>query len=1342
MPLLKKKLFEKNPIPENIRDDEEVFYCAITNEIFRDYEDFSERMFLCNSMVWTCSLTGKANLTYAEALESEDNAKNSLKEFPAELKIPILYLATKTKRSGFGEMAEDVFLYAKDRFFIGENIETSFTDLKWKDSHVLQVIAPPSGKLKSPPKNGNVQERRSHPAPSQYKYEIEHLDADDQDISEIMIVDCNQIRRKKGSFSREKCKLFLKQYVEQDERGLFVVKPSVVDGFNLSKVTFEQIFGGPIPEFDASRKFEKVVNGKKVRQESLHKFLTKNSAFAKNGSNADLLEKMRKKEEEFKLMKQQKKEREMEMKQKKKEENIMLAGQLRMWNKPKEDLELVDHQILPKPDPVITRVPDEHVGDMFMVLEFVNDFAKLLSTKDFFPGDLTVDIMERALLEKEVAGPLIDLIQMFLIALFHVQDQEASQYRTETENPSSIKREEDCDNMNVREATRLATIASTWSRKYQGVPLGRLPLYSLTTSEVLRLHLLASGAIINNTGARWRYQQRGGYTSEDDPGLHLKLHSPHILEALKTHNVVELPVGDKLKILSCLINQLLTYADVRDIVEERIEKDKQAKADYKLALVAEKRREQEFLTARYKLKKLLKADPNVKSELEKLEIENSKKRAQNESKLEELRKAAYEKQILMGQDRAFRQYLNLESVPGFFVNFEEENTGICLNNVVEQVPSLVNAGRDETLAYIKQTMQDSNSSDKENSPLKSPKKINGVLNGSREQKTDLYSELLVCSADPTTCFVHSSSVKRDRWCFYHDINTFHQLCGSLNKRGVRESELQQNLKNNNDEIERSIMSTPVPTLNMGLPCKEEDSNCIKKSSKAKYENANLGYPNDMNPTDILHNSLIENILEMEEKLFAGNLGTLSVKDREKWRNCLQNKNYKELDKTLHKNNVEEDSDLVQSDEVAELPDYEYPGQFLSSTSDFVPDIDNNDVHLVMKDEIQEAIQSLSVALAQVGRSVVTKFLKKPLGRMGNARSDKVKSSILDLWEQSLLASTSFSQIFLHYSTLDSCVMWGKSVLLTKCRVCRRRHDSENMLLCDSCNLGHHLYCLKPKLKSVPKGDWFCNKCQKERKPEVPVVVEPAKKRPIFRDEENEEEGSEQETQNNDTANTDIEEVDEEEEQNDSDEMVVAGKVDLCKTCGSGGEVISCEKCSSCYHIECVEPPLRHAPRGSWLCTSCKKSNDRKRHHDSSEDEVISKRSSRRDDGRSDLPLHNSALHAVLAEIMKDYNAWPFLRPVQKTEVPDYYDVITKPMDFGTIKYKLNMGEYQEDAQFMSDALLVFQNCNTYNHKEDDVYKCGVELLKHFQKKCKELGLKLPDELEYDVSHPKKKIRTK
>lgn len=106
-------------------------------------------------MVWTCSMTGKSNLTYQEAVESEENARKSLQEFPVELKIPILFLATKTKRTSFGEMAEDVFIYAKDRYFIGENLETSFTGNKWKDSHVLQVISVPEGSLKqSPPKNG------------------------------------------------------------------------------------------------------------------------------------------------------------------------------------------------------------------------------------------------------------------------------------------------------------------------------------------------------------------------------------------------------------------------------------------------------------------------------------------------------------------------------------------------------------------------------------------------------------------------------------------------------------------------------------------------------------------------------------------------------------------------------------------------------------------------------------------------------------------------------------------------------------------------------------------------------------------------------------------------------------------------------------------------------------------------------------------------------------------------------------------------------------------------------------------------------------------------------------
>lgn len=38
MPLLNKKAFKPNELPEDLSDTEEVFHCELTNEIFRDYE--------------------------------------------------------------------------------------------------------------------------------------------------------------------------------------------------------------------------------------------------------------------------------------------------------------------------------------------------------------------------------------------------------------------------------------------------------------------------------------------------------------------------------------------------------------------------------------------------------------------------------------------------------------------------------------------------------------------------------------------------------------------------------------------------------------------------------------------------------------------------------------------------------------------------------------------------------------------------------------------------------------------------------------------------------------------------------------------------------------------------------------------------------------------------------------------------------------------------------------------------------------------------------------------------------------------------------------------------------
>lgn len=87
-----------------------------------------------------------------------------------------------------------------------------------------------------------------------------------------------------------------------------------------------------------------------------------------------------------------------------------------------------------------------------------------------------------------------------------------------------------------------------------------------------------------------------------------------------------------------------------------------------------------------------------------------------------------------------------------------------------------------------------------------------------------------------------------------------------------------------------------------------------------------------------------------------------------------------------------------------------------------------------------------------------------------------------------------------------------------------------------------------------------------------------------------------------------------------------------------------------------------------------------------------------------LPLNNSILYELLEKIMKHENAWPFLRPVSHSEVPDYYDIIKNPMDFAKVKSKLNMGSYQINEEVMRDIELVFGNCDEYNVKGNEIYE--------------------------------------
>lgn len=74
-------------------------------------------------------------------------------------------------------------------------------------------------------------------------------------------------------------------------------------------------------------------------------------------------------------------------------------------------------------------------------------------------------------------------------------------------------------------------------------------------------------------------------------------------------------------------------------------------------------------------------------------------------------------------------------------------------------------------------------------------------------------------------------------------------------------------------------------------------------------------------------------------------------------------------------------------------------------------------------------------------------------------------------------------------------------------------------------------------------------------------------------------------------------------------------------------------------------------------------------------------------------------------------AFPFAKPVDTTIFKDYPIVITQPIDFATIKAKVDGTRYKQPQQFHADMKLVFANAKRYNPPGSDVnlMASGVEV---------------------------------
>nr|XP_037876402.1 bromodomain adjacent to zinc finger domain protein 1A isoform X2 [Bombyx mori] len=1431
MPLLKRKAFEKSTASEYLRDDDEVFHCEITDEIFKDYEEYCERIILVNSMVWTCEMTGKNNLTYSEALASEKAARNQLKDFPMELRIPILYLAARTNRCSFAEMSEDVFNFVRDRYFVGETIEACLEGDHWTEAHILSVTA-----------------QKQHPdskailSAASYVYEVEqYTDATPSTMGQIGTAPFDRVRRRKGIYSRDKNRLFLKQFVEHGPGGVICIKKSALNEYNISKVSFSQIFTGNPPEFESSKKLlkspaatkvqhkpasatklnkslKKPSPDKKGRQESMDKFLKKTEKTeakpkmpvdpAAKKSAQELAEKMRRAEDQMRQRKE-------EEKAKKKEKNARLQAYLKEWQKVKDDLELEDHKMIPKGTPIdIEGISQSHIGDFLSVLEFVHLYSNILKSKDFLHGALDIETLRKALTMKEHSGVFCDIIQMFLTTIFGLQEDEAEDYNENGGIHLSNEDKEAFPDVGVAKAVELATKASKWSQTYLGTPLSKLPMDALTVSEILRLHLLSSGAAGTARGAAWRASQRGGYSSLDDPGLRLRRRAPQLLVRLAKYHVAELGLDDKFEILQCLMNQILTYATVRDVIEEKLEEHKNSKQALRLLQINERKREAQLLASKQDLKKEAAAkkeenklsgekaraiDEQLKVDTEKLNKENDEKKKEYEKKLKELQIGLFDYSSYLGMDRAYRRYWLNQAVAGLFVEAGTEPRGPCRD---KPLPSAPEHGED-TLTYVTrlfETEKERASSDKENdsaansrgnSPKKPLTNINGLTH--RNGFDDITQQLLICSGDLSTCKVHGK-VDRPQWWVYHTEEQIEALIQSLNKRGIRESELRQSLELDKDNIIQYLRKCPVKYLNGSAASSPPPP--APHYTRRRPPPPSLTVPRDSSLAEAVELVLRDYILDLEEKIHYGCLGALKVKDREAWRGTIMLRGYdKQADYLTWGPNQMYRDDYHQPNGVLNIPQdldetelesipvnkYRDPGYYLEAAR-------VNGVK-VEGDELKarrDVIRGLACALLQVSQAIHAKYLKRPLGWDEKGRARSTEGGALARWQVSLLECGSAAGARLHAAALHASVCWRASVLRAACRLCRRRADPHAMLLCDACNAGHHLYCLTPplqpgELKKVPEGDWFCDQCKpKEHK------RSPRKKRKLYSEEDVEE-----------PPNSEAEA----EECEDEEGGIDAG---VCAACGSGGRLrATCRACAAAFHAECAEPrPPPGAAR--WLCAAClaptramssvrrcaatalsnihqytralhaspsSESEDsdynttlvklKKRKQRHSNDAVplqngttppSGKKRGRKPkheklnmsngkDRRSKNSLTNGvheeraargpdAVQQLLRDVIKHKDSWPFYEPVSIEDVPDYLDVIDQPMDLTTIKEKLEKSQYSSDEELIADIALIFHNCYTYNTDTHPVAKAGGRLEKFVNKRCAELDLPSLPELSF------------
>ncbi|KAK2839735.1 hypothetical protein Q5P01_013475 [Channa striata] len=271
-----------------------------------------------------------------------------------------------------------------------------------------------------------------------------------------------------------------------------------------------------------------------------------------------------------------------------------------------------------------------------------------------------------------------------------------------------------------------------------------------------------------------------------------------------------------------------------------------------------------------------------------------------------------------------------------------------------------------------------------------------------------------------------------------------------------------------------------------------------------------------------------------------------------------------------------------------------------------------------------------------------------------------------MWRKALSEVRSSAQLSLCIQKLRKSIAWERSVMKVYCQVCKKEDNEELLLLCDGCDKGCHTYCHKPKITTVPDGDWFCPTC----------VAKESGQSLRSRKQQSQTAGGGRK----------------------GSEVKRNGKPSVV------GELIKEEAASS-----------NAVPKKG---TKKRKGDDSPASSQGRHDSAVScaKKAKAAKDNTNGLVI----CRMLLAELEAHQDAWPFRTPVNHKAVPGYRKVIKKPMDFSTIREKLSNNQYLSLETFIVDVNLVFDNCERFNEDNSEIGRAGHSMRRFFDKRWTEL----------------------